>query len=247
MAKNKKEVIMIKFNLLSIILILLSFSLVAFAQSNDDLHKRVENMHWTGQASWRIDTEKMKIYIDPLQLPVDSPKADLIFITHSHGDHLSVADIQKVANENTLLIGPKSCEEDLYTTEIKKIQLVNSGDTLTIENIPVEVVLAYNVKKKYHPKEKKFVGYILNIDGVKIYHSGDTDRIPEMKTFNCDVALLPLGQTYTMNSVQEAVDAVLDINPKIAIPMHYGMYEGKVEDAQKFKQLLEGKVEVIIK
>ena len=68
-----------------------------------------------------------------------------------------------------------------------------------------------------------------------------------MKTFNCDVALLPLGQTYTMNSVQEAVDAVLDINPKIAIPMHYGMYEGKVEDAQKFKQLLEGKVEVIIK
>jgi L-ascorbate metabolism protein UlaG (beta-lactamase superfamily) len=108
-------------------------------------------------------------------------------------------------------------------------------------------VPAYNVvKTNYHPKGNKWVGYILTIDGVKIYHAGDTERIPEMQEFTCDIVMLPLGQTYTMNSVEEAAEATLDVQAKIAIPIHYGMYEGTVEDAKKFQELLKNKVQVVI-
>jgi L-ascorbate metabolism protein UlaG (beta-lactamase superfamily) len=90
------------------------------------------------------------------------------------------------------------------------------------------------------------VGYIVEIDGVKVYHAGDTERIPEMKNIDCDIALLPLGQTYTMNSVEEAAEAALDTGAEVAIPIHYGMYEGTKEDAEKFKELLDGKMKVVI-
>jgi L-ascorbate metabolism protein UlaG (beta-lactamase superfamily) len=102
------------------------------------------------------------------------------------------------------------------------------------------------VKTNYHPKENNWIGYIIDVDGVLVYHAGDTERIPEMRNMIVDIALLPLGQTYTMNSVEEAAEAAIDINPSIAVPIHYGMYEGSVEDALKFKELLAGKVEVVI-
>lgn len=233
--------------LVSIVLLALSFFITAYGEAKADLYKMLEKMHWSGQASWRIERGEENIYIDPLKLPANSPKAELIFVTHSHGDHLSPADIQSIATKNTILIGPKSCEEKLKSTGIENIQLVNPEDTLKIMDIPVIVVPAYNVKKTdFHPKENSWVGYILEIDGVNIYHAGDTERIPEMKTFDCDIALVPLGQTYTMNSVEEAVKAILDIQPQIAIPMHYGIYEGKIEDAVEFKKLLTDKIEVVI-
>ena len=102
-------------------------------------------------------------------------------------------------------------------------------------------------KTQFHPKANNWVGYLLTIDGVKIYHFGDTERIPEMKNIVCDIALLPLGQKYTMNSVQEAADAALDARAKIAIPIHYGLYEGKAADADAFAALLKGKITVVIK
>jgi L-ascorbate metabolism protein UlaG (beta-lactamase superfamily) len=113
--------------------------------------------------------------------------------------------------------------------------------------IRIETLPAYNIKKtQFHPRSAGHVGYVLTIDGVRIYHAGDTERIPEMKELNCDIALLPLGQTYTMNSVNEAAQAALDTKAKIAIPMHYDMYEGTPQDAERFKKLLEGKVRVEI-
>ncbi|MCK4836639.1 MAG: MBL fold metallo-hydrolase, partial [Candidatus Aminicenantes bacterium] len=96
-------------------------------------------------------------------------------------------------------------------------------------------------------KENQWVGYILTIDGIRIYHAGDTERIPEMKNFSCDIALLPLGQTYTMNSVKEAAEAAIDVKAKIAIPIHYGLYEGKTQDAVEFQNILKDKIKVIIK
>jgi L-ascorbate metabolism protein UlaG (beta-lactamase superfamily) len=117
----------------------------------------------------------------------------------------------------------------------------------TVGNIQIEAVPAYNiVKTNYHPKEKKYVGYIITVEGVRIYHAGDTERIPEMKEFTCDIVLLPLGQTYTMNTVEEAAEAALDVKAKFAIPIHYGMYEGKMEDAIKFAELLKDKIQVVI-
>jgi len=126
------------------------------------------------------------------------------------------------------------------------IKTVRPGDNLTIKGIDIKVVPAYNIKKDYHPKENRWVGFILNMKGTRIYHSGDTDFIPEMKKIKADIALLPIGGTYTMD-VAEAVEAVKAINPKVVIPMHYGDIVGSVEDAEKFKKLSPVKVEILKK
>ena len=81
--------------------------------------------------------------------------------------------------------------------------------------VEVETVPMYNVVKNNHPRAMNFVGYVVNVGGVRLYHGGDTERFPEMKTFSADVAMLPLGQTFTMNTVQEAVDAALDVKARI--------------------------------
>ncbi|MBM3437493.1 MAG: MBL fold metallo-hydrolase, partial [Bacteroidetes bacterium] len=115
-------------------------------------------------------------------------------------------------------------------------------------NIPFEAVPAYNVvKTKFHPKSNKWLGYILELEGKKIYLAGDTERIPEMKAIACDIALLPLGQTYTMNSVEDAAEAAKDVKAGIVIPIHYGLYEGTQADSARLKKLLEGFAEVILK
>lgn len=237
---------MIKFKLISAFILLITMTL--FADYKIDLQDFLEKIQWYGQAAFRIPMEERSVYIDPLNLPEDAPKAAMIFITHGHGDHLSKKDIQQIADENTTLIAPSSCVEQIKELGLSHFHLVNPGDSLEIDGIEFIAVPAYNVKKtQFHPKKNNWVGYILNIDGIKIYHAGDTERIPEMKNFQCDIAFLPLGQTYTMNSVEEAVEAAEDINPKIAVPMHYGLYEGTEKDAITFKKLLEGKIQVVIK
>ena len=97
----------------------------------------------------------------------------------------------------------------------------------------------------FHPQKNGWLGFILELEGVRIYHAGDTDRIPEMKNFEVDIALLPVSGTYVMTADQ-AIGAALDIGPKLAIPMHYGAIVGAEDDARKFKEALEGKVEVMI-
>jgi L-ascorbate metabolism protein UlaG (beta-lactamase superfamily) len=109
-------------------------------------------------------------------------------------------------------------------------------------------VPVYNVvKTNFHPNQNNWVGYIITVDRVRIYHAGDTERIPEMMTFSRDIAMLPLGQTYTMNSVEDAAKAAIDVKAKTAIPIHYDMYEGAKADAEMFKKLQEGMVTVVIK
>jgi len=116
-----------------------------------------------------------------------------------------------------------------------------------IKGLAIESVPAYNIQKtRFHPKKNNWLGYIITIDGIRIYHVGDSERIPEMKKLQCDIAFVPLGQTYTMNSVEEAANAVLDVGASIAIPIHYGLYEGTGDDAIEFQKLLNGKVKVII-
>ena len=107
----------------------------------------------------------------------------------------------------------------------------------------IEIVPAYNINKKYHPKENGWLGFIIDINGECIYHSGDTDLIPEMEGINADIALLPVSGTYVMTA-DEAVKAALVIKPGLAIPMHYGALVGDEEDARKFEKALQGKVEV---
>ncbi len=237
-----------KFELFNIIFLILSFCTLGFASSKSNGAKFFNNFHWYGQSSFHINTENLQIYIDPYKLPNDTPEADIIFITHSHQDHFSIQDIDMISNAETIFVAPESCKKSLMSVGISNFQLVNPGDTITINNIPVTVVPAYNIiKTQYHPRENNWVGYIINLNGLKIYHAGDTERIPEMKDIDCDIALIPIGQTYTMSSVEEAVQAIIDINPKVAIPMHYGIYEGTDDDAMEFKKLLDGKIKVLLK
>ena len=126
------------------------------------------------------------------------------------------------------------------------MRTVKPGDRLALDGVTVEAVPAYNTNKQFHTKDKELIGYIVGIGGARIYHAGDTDRIPEMKDFkNIDVALLPVSGTYVMTA-EEAVQAALDIKPGVAIPMHYGAIVGGRADAERFARDLQGKVPVVI-
>jgi len=212
----------------------------------EKMKKIAEKIEWNSQASIKIRSGNKVIYIDPYRLD-EFEKADMIFITHDHGDHLSANDIKKIAGPETRFIVSNVCEAKLKSAGYSNIKTVNPGDKLKIDNISVEAVPAYNVGKSFHPKKQNHVGFVLTLEGVRIYHAGDTNRIPEMKNFSCDIALVPLGQTYTMNNVEEAVEAIKDVKAKIAIPFHYGGAEGSKEDAVIFRDLLKAVAEVMIK
>jgi L-ascorbate metabolism protein UlaG (beta-lactamase superfamily) len=212
----------------------------------EPLKSMVENIHWYGQSSIRIPFNSKFIYIDPFQLTEKDPAA-LILITHPHFDHFSVDEISKVATHSTPIYAPKECCDKLRVLGFKNCNDVLPDQSFSVGDIKFETVPSYNTIKNNHPKEKRWVGYVLTLGKIKIYHPGDTNRIPEMKSIHCDIAFMPLGQTYTMQNVQEAADAVTDVKAKVAIPIHYGMYEGAVDNALLFKQLLTHKALVVIK
>jgi L-ascorbate metabolism protein UlaG (beta-lactamase superfamily) len=249
---NGKEKIFLKFKANSLALIttevknITEMNVPILIKENDPIQKMVENIQWYGQASVRILGAGKVIYIDPY-LITDKDVADYIFITHSHGDHFSIDDIKKIVNNYTKIYAPKECCQKLIREGFVNCKEVIPGQSLNLDGVKVKVVPAYNIVRTFHPKEKKFVGYVLTIEGLKIYHPGDTERIPEMKAIQCDIAFMPLGQTYTMQNVEEAVNAVLDVKAKVAIPIHFGMYEGTQNDAALFKNLLKDKVQVVIK
>jgi L-ascorbate metabolism protein UlaG (beta-lactamase superfamily) len=211
----------------------------------NNIDKLVQNIHWVEQACFRIDVNPYTVYIDPNSVP-DDVKADLILITHPHGDHWSAAELDKIVKPNTILIAPA---EIVYNGNIGQRIVLKPGEQVTaFGKIKIEAVPAYNVDKVwFHPKEANWVGYLVTTNGVTIYHAGDTERIPEMKTFTTDIALLSLGQTYTFNSVNDAAEAAKDVHAKVAIPMHFGLYEGNAADAITFKTLLDGFMPVVIK
>ena len=205
----------------------------------------VTNMHWIQQSCFKIEGSRFKIYTDPLNI-VTPDEADVILITHPHGDHFSPADIAKVATSKTILIAPAECKYDGVLG--LKVTLIPGKEYTAFGSIKIKAVPAYNiVKTQYHPRSKDWVGYVVTINGVTFYTAGDTERVPEMKDINTDIAMLSLGQTYTFETVADAAAAAKDVKAKVAIPMHFGLYEGTEADAQTFKTLLEGDVKVVIK
>lgn len=204
-----------------------------------DLEAFVKNkIKWLGHASFRIEGDKHVVYIDPWKLKKAVP-ADVVLITHSHYDHLSEEDVAKIRKPSTVIIGPADCKADFG----KAFQEISPGKTLTVGDLTVEAVPAYNMDKAFHPKKSNWVGYVVTVDGVRIYHSGDTDVISEMADVKPDVALLPVGGTYTM-TVPQAVDAVSKLNTKVAVPMHCGDIVGSFEDRNAFSR--QAKVPVVI-
>ncbi len=198
----------------------------------------LENVECLGHATVKIKND-LVIYIDPYKISTNE-KADIILITHDHFDHLSLEDIKKIQTEETVIVIPSTVVEGVGG----KIKEINPGDLISVKGIEIKAVPSYNTKKKFHPKKKKYVGYIVMVNNVSYYHSGDTDRIPEMKDLNVDVAFLPVGGTYTMNA-KEAAEAVKDIKPKVAVPLHYGSVVGSIDDAEEFKRLCDCEVKIL--
>lgn len=188
------------------------------------------------QATVRIAvTDGPVIYIDPTGINTSPADADYVLLTHNHGDHQSTAVIGRIRKPGTVIVSSPPGVPALMTAfPGTTVQAVTPGAKFTLGGIEVETVPMYNVVKNNHPRAMNFVGYVVNVGGVRIYQAGDTERFPEMKTFAVDVAMLPLGQTFTMNTVQEAVDAALDLKARIAIPIHWGNAEGTRADAEFF-------------
>ncbi len=206
----------------------------------------VENIHWLGHASFRVEAPSGVIYIDPWQLGPNPKPADLILITHEHRDHCSPPDVAKIQTDETVIITTPEAATKL-TGNIKTVQ---PGDHLTINDIEIQAVAAYNVNKfrspgvPFHPQENKNVGFIATVAGQQIYHAGDTDLIPEMENYAVDVALLPVSGTYTMTA-EEALEAAKRINPAVVVPMHIGRGIGTAEMADDFKAKCPVPVEIL--
>lgn len=199
----------------------------------------VKNISWLGHDCFRIATKKV-IYFDPYQIQ-GGLKADIILVSHEHFDHCSPEDVAKIQQPSTVIVTEKDSAKKLSGD----VRVVKPGDTVKVDDVTIEAVYSYNTDKDFHPRKNGWLGFIVEVEGVRIYHAGDTDFISEMKDYNVDIALLPVSGTYVMTA-EQAVKAALAINPKIAIPMHYGAIVGDESDAKKFKSQLEGKIDVVI-
>ena len=204
----------------------------------------LKGIHWLGHDSFRIEAGegggKKTVYTDPFQIKNPS-RADLILITHEHYDHCSPEDVEKLAGPWTVILAPADCTAKLAG----KVRPVKPGDKFTVDGVDVEVVPAYNTNKKFHPRSSEWVGYIFTLGGIRIYLAGDTDRIPEMKNVKADIALLPVSGTYVMTA-EEAAEAAVDINPQVAIPMHYGSIVGEREDGWSFQKALQDRIKSVV-
>ena len=209
----------------------------------------LKNIEVLYHSSIRINKGKV-IYFDPFKIDKNYNDADIIFITHDHYDHYSETDIDKVIKDDTILVVPKGLLEKLLKRGYKKdnIITVEPEETGMVEDIRFETIPAYNTNKSFHPKENGWVGYIIELDGVRYYIAGDTDITEENKNVKCDVAFIPVGGTYTMD-FKEAAYLINEIKPKIAVPIHYGGIVGTKQDAIDFTQLVnpEIKCEILMK
>ena len=182
------------------------------------------------------------IYFDPYKINKDYHDADIIFITHSHYDHYSPLDIKKVIKDNTIIVCSKDVKEELLKLNINNIIEVVPNKDYEVLNIKFKTIPAYNVNKNFHPKENNWVGYLINYNNVKYYIAGDTDITEENKNIICDVAFVPIGGTFTMD-YKEAANLINEIQPKIAVPIHYGFIVGNKDDGIKFSKLLNNNIE----
>ncbi len=197
-------------------------------------------LKWLGHAGFLIENSKV-IYIDPYNISEDLPRADLILITHSHYDHCNFEDLKKIVREGTKIIAPADCQSKITRFSIPiKIEVIEPGQGLDYGDVKISAVPAYNVDKPFHSKDESWVGYLVKMNGVLIYHAGDTDSIPEMQKLTGYkkpgakfIALLPIGGRFTM-SAEEAAEAARIIKPSLAIPMHWGSIVGSEDDAKEF-------------
>ena len=206
----------------------------------------LENIEVLYHSSIRINKDKI-IYIDPFKIDKNYNDADIVFITHDHYDHYSEEDIDKVINKNTTIIIPEELLTKLLRKGINKnaIITVEQNVKYMVQGIKFETIPAYNTNKSFHPKENDWVGYIITLNDIRYYVAGDTDITEENRKVKCDVAFVPVGGTYTMD-FKEAAQLINEIQPKIAVPIHYGSVIGTKQDASDFIKLLHPNIKGMI-
>ncbi len=200
----------------------------------------LENLEVLYHSSIRINDD---IYFDPFKINKNYNNASIIFITHSHYDHLSLDDIKKVYNENTKFVVPKDAHEKLINFGVSNsnILVVSPNNHYNVNGIEFDTVPAYNNIKPFHPKQNDWVGYVVKINNITYYIAGDTDENSDNIKVKCDVALVPVGGTYTMD-YNEAAHFVNAIKPKYAIPTHYNSIVGSSKDGVEFSKLLDSNI-----
>lgn len=208
----------------------------------------IGRLHWLGHDSFRLDGPPV-IYFDPWKLRSPRgqtlPAADLVLVSHEHHDHCSPDDVKKVSGPETVVLASASA-----VAELPGARAISPGESVSVAGVDVEAVRAYNVDKfrspgvPFHPREADHVGYVVTVEGVRLYFAGDTDHIPEMAEIECDLALLPVSGKYVM-TVQEAAEAARTINPQIVVPMHYGAGIGTADDGRRLSELYDGEVVVL--
>jgi L-ascorbate metabolism protein UlaG (beta-lactamase superfamily) len=200
----------------------------------------LDALEWLGHAGFRVRVGKAIVYIDPYRVE-SGPEADLILITHGHYDHFSPRDLERLSHDRTWLVGPPAVVERVSG----RVLSIRPGETLEhelVRGVSVRAVAAYNTSKRdaqgnlFHPRDAGWVGYEVTVRGERLYHSGDTDVIPEMDSVaGVDLALLPVSGTYVMTA-GEAAEAARRIYPRAAIPMHWGDHIGTRADAELFAE-----------
>jgi L-ascorbate metabolism protein UlaG (beta-lactamase superfamily) len=212
----------------------------------------LDAIDWLGHSGFRIRVGRAVVYIDPYRVPEASPPADLILVTHGHYDHFSPQDVERLSTRSTWLVGPPAVAERVSG----QVHSIAPGELLEdelVRGVYVGAVAAYNTSKRdaegraFHPREAGWVGYELNLRGERLYHSGDTDVIPEMDSVTgVDVALLPVSGVYVMTA-EEAAEAARRIQPRVAVPMNWGAHIGTERDARTFAQKAPVEVRILEK
>ena len=211
----------------------------------------LEAVEWLGHSGFRVTVGRQRVYIDPYRVSPDAPKADLILLTHGHYDHFSPQDVELLSTPETEVIAPAAVAERLNG----RVHSIAPGEEIEPDKVrwvAVRAVHAYNTSKRnsdgqvFHPRTAGGVGYDLNVRGERVYHAGDTDVIPEMDSVHgVDVALLPVSGTYVMTA-SEAAEAARRIQPRAAVPMHWGSHLGTRDDAVAFSRQAPSEVDVVI-
>lgn len=200
----------------------------------------LENVTCLGHSTIKIKNNEQIIYFDPYNINKEYHDASVIFITHMHYDHFSEEDILKVKKKDTIIVVPEIIVPFVLELGFSSSAIfsVQPSRHYEVAGIHFSTILAYNVDKPFHSKDKKWVGYLISVSGVKYYIAGDTDITLENKKVKCDVAFVPVDGKFNMNSM-EASQLINTIKPKVAVPIHYGVVAGSIEDAENFRDNID--------